>query len=296
MVLELENIEFKVDKKKILDNLSLKIKKKQVYCIVGKNGAGKSSLSKIIMGVTKSKGTIMFKGEDITKLKIIERAKLGISIAWQKPVNIGPIINTEFDEIGVSIHPDGKTLFFSSEGHNSIGKHDIFISSMDEKGQWSKPVNLGFPINSTKDEIHFVLSASKDKAYISSTREEGLGMVDIYEVDMSEYFKSKKNIPNQLAEKFTSEKLSILRGSIVDSDSGKPIIAQVKITSSKTDETIIVHSKSNGNYFTTLPSGNKYTVTVISKGYKSFSFKIKMNDSKTGGTPSTTKHIILSKQ
>ena len=215
---------------------------------------------------------------------------------WQKPENLGPIINTEFDEIGVSIHPDGKTLFFSSAGHNSIGKHDIFISTLDENGQWSEPINLGFPINSTKDEIHFVLSASKDKAYISSTREDGLGMVDIYEIDMSEYFKSNKNISNELAEKFTSEKLSILRGSVVDSDSGKPIAAQIKITNAKTDEKITVHSKSGGSYFATLPSGHKYTVTVISKGYKSFTFKIKMNDSKVGDTPTITKHIILSKQ
>ena len=102
---------------------------------------------------------------------------------WQKPENIGPIINTEFDEIGVYIHPDGKTLFFSSAGHNSIGKHDIFLSAKGDDGQWSQPINLGFPINTTKDEIHFVLSASKDKAYISSTRPEGLGMVDIYEID-----------------------------------------------------------------------------------------------------------------
>jgi len=215
---------------------------------------------------------------------------------WQKPENIGPIINTEFDEIGVYIHPDGKTLFFSSTGHNSIGKHDIFLSTKDDKGQWSTPINLGFPINTTKDEIHFVLSTSKDKAYISSTRTEGLGLVDIYEIDMSEYFQSNKEIPENLAKQFSSEKVSIIRGSIVDGDSGKPLKAQVQITNIKSKEKIIIESQENGNYFATLPANVKYDVAVISKGYESFTFKIKSAEYKDGQTASTTKHIILNKQ
>lgn len=215
---------------------------------------------------------------------------------WQKPTNIGPIINTEFDEIGVYIHPDGKTLFFSSAGHNAIGQHDIFLSTKDESGHWTKPVNLGYPINTTKDEIHFVLSASKELAYVSSTRPDGFGMVDIYEIDMTNYFQSNKNISKELAKKFTSEKVSILRGSVVDSDSGKPIKAQIKITNTKTGVKLILDSKENGSYFATLPTGEKYTVTVISKGYKSFTFKVKIADYSSGKAPSTTKHIILSKQ
>ncbi len=215
---------------------------------------------------------------------------------WQKPTNIGPVINTEFDEIGVYIHPDGKTLFFSSAGHNSIGKHDIFISSKDESGEWSEPVNLGYPINTTKDEIHFVLSASKDKAYISSTRPEGFGMVDIYEVDMTQYFQSNKNISKELAEEFTSEKVSILRGSIVDSDTGKPLKAQVKIFNNKTKKEILVESGSNGNYFATLPVDEKYTVTVVSKSYRSFTFKVKIPSYSEGKSNSIIKHVILNKQ
>lgn len=215
---------------------------------------------------------------------------------WQKPTNIGPVINTEFDEIGVYIHPDGKTLFFSSAGHNAIGEHDIFLSTMDENGHWTEPVNMGYPINTTKDEIHFVLSASKDVAYVSSTRPDGLGMVDIYEIDMSNYFQTNKNISKELANKFTSEKVAILRGSVVDSDTGKPLKAQLKITNLKTDEQIIIHSEENGSYFATLPAGEKYNITAISKGYKSFSFKVKLENYSSGKAPSTTKHIILSKQ
>ncbi|MBN2669806.1 MAG: PD40 domain-containing protein [Bacteroidales bacterium] len=216
---------------------------------------------------------------------------------WQKPVNIGPVINTEYDEIGVYIHPDGKTLFFSSEGHNSMGMHDIFVSTLAEDGTWSKPVNLGYPINTTKDEIHFVLSASKNKAFISSNRKEGIGKLDIYEIDMSNYFNSYKELPAVLAESFNTEQMAIVKGSVVDSDTGKPLEAQIKITNSKTDEKIIVDSNTSGNYFLTLSADQKYEFTVVAKGYKSFSFKLKTPGLDTSGKISTTtKHIILNKQ
>jgi len=211
---------------------------------------------------------------------------------WQKPTNIGPVINTEFDEIGVYIHPDGKTLFFSSAGHNAIGQHDIFISTKNKNGQWSEPINLGYPINTTKDEIHFVLSASKEVAYISSTRPDGFGMVDIYEIDMSNYFQTNKNIPSELAQQFTKEKITILKGSVVDGDSGRPIKAKLKIVNLKTNEERLINSEENGNYFTTLLAGEKYNITVTSKKYKTFSFKLKMSE--TAST--TTKHVVLNKQ
>jgi tetratricopeptide (TPR) repeat protein len=215
---------------------------------------------------------------------------------WQKPFNIGPVINTEFDEIGVYIHPDGKTLFFSSEGHNSMGMHDIFISTLNSDNTWSTPINLGYPINSTKDEIHFVLSASKDMAYISSNREGGLGSVDIYEIDMSKYFQSNKSIPKELADQFTTSKLSILKGTVVDGESGKPIAAQLTIHNSKTGEVVNVETKENGSYFITLDEGVRYEVSVISATYKTFTFKIKGELSTTGGTNTTTKHILMNKQ
>jgi tetratricopeptide (TPR) repeat protein len=215
---------------------------------------------------------------------------------WGKPSNIGPVINTEFDEIGVYIHPDGKTLFFSSEGHNSMGMHDIFISTLGEDGQWTKPINLGYPINTTKDEIHFVLSASKDRAYISSNRPEGMGSIDIYEVDMSEYFISNKELPSQVVKEFSSEKMAIIKGTIVDSDSGMPLQAQVKFTNTKSKEKFVLESGENGNYFATVPAGEKFEITVISKGYKSFTFKLKSPTAGAGKTPTETKHVILNKQ
>lgn len=103
---------------------------------------------------------------------------------WGEPVNLGPIINTAEDEIGVFISPDGNTLYFSSKGHNSIGGYDIFKSTL-ENGKWTKPVNVGYPINTLKDDIHFVVRTDNKKAYLSSRRDDGNGEYDIYEIDLS---------------------------------------------------------------------------------------------------------------
>ncbi|QNP50731.1 PD40 domain-containing protein [Hymenobacter qilianensis] len=89
-------------------------------------------------------------------------------------LNLGSVINTPYGEEGVFLHPDGKTMYFSSEGHNSMGGYDIF-KSVFENGKWSAPENLGWPINTPDDDVFFVISASGRHGYYSSFREEGLG-------------------------------------------------------------------------------------------------------------------------
>lgn len=94
--------------------------------------------------------------------------------------NLGPVVNSPYDEEGVFMHPDGKTLYFSSKGHGSVGGYDIFKSTLNEKGQWSEPENLGWPINTPDDDVYFVLSASGQHGYYSSDQPGGLGGKDIY--------------------------------------------------------------------------------------------------------------------
>jgi outer membrane protein OmpA-like peptidoglycan-associated protein len=96
--------------------------------------------------------------------------------------NLGQVINSPYDEEGVFMHPDGKTLYFSSQGHDSMGGYDIFKSTLNEKGQWSEPENLGWPINTPDDDVYFVLSASGQHGYYSSDQAGGLGGKDIYRV------------------------------------------------------------------------------------------------------------------
>jgi outer membrane protein OmpA-like peptidoglycan-associated protein len=96
--------------------------------------------------------------------------------------NLGSVINTPYDEEGVFMHPDGKTLYFSSKGQSSIGGYDIFKSTLNDKGQWSEPENLGWPINTPDDDVYFVMGASGQRAYYSTDRPDGLGGKDIYRV------------------------------------------------------------------------------------------------------------------
>jgi outer membrane protein OmpA-like peptidoglycan-associated protein len=116
-------------------------------------------------------------GRDIYRLELEAR----------KPAeNLGPVINSPYDEEGVFMHPDGKTLYFSSKGHDSVGGYDIFKSTLDANGKWSEPENLGWPINTPDDDVYFVLSASGQHGYYSSEQPGGLGGKDIYRVTFLE--------------------------------------------------------------------------------------------------------------
>lgn len=107
---------------------------------------------------------------------------------WKNPENLGDLINTELDEEAVFISADGKYLYFSSNGHLGMGDLDIYQSAYDEiNNAWSKPVNMGYPINSVENDIYFVLSGTKGIAYFSSVREPSVGEEDIYKIDISKW-------------------------------------------------------------------------------------------------------------
>jgi Tol biopolymer transport system component len=214
---------------------------------------------------------------------------------WGKPVNLGPVINTPYDEIGVFIHPDGKTLFFSSNGHKTMGGYDLFMSTFEE-GKWSEPINLGYPINTTRDEVHFVLTADRKNAYISSTREGGYGSYDIYHVDMNYYFRSNKQIPAELATSLSGPPLCILRGTVVDAVTSEPIKANLIIRDLNDDKDNLTSSNDNGEYFITLPADHRIEVEVKVKGYKALNTKFKLPKSESGDTPTMIKHLLLNKE
>ena len=104
---------------------------------------------------------------------------------WSTPQSI-VAINTRFGEMAPFIHPDGRTLFFASEGHNGMGGYDIFVCRKLLNGTWSEPINLGAPVNSDKNEISCVVSSDGKKCYVSSDRDGGLGGYDIYVFDFKD--------------------------------------------------------------------------------------------------------------
>jgi len=102
---------------------------------------------------------------------------------WGRSKNLGPMINTEYDDDGPFIDYDGKTLYFSSRGRKGMGGHDIFRSEYDSaNNDWMEPENLGFPINTPDDDIYFVSTKDGQRGYYASVREDGLGFADIYMV------------------------------------------------------------------------------------------------------------------
>ena len=117
-------------------------------------------------------------------------AKRNTDGSWSEPQNVGTPINTKGTEMAPFLHPDGRTLYFSSDTHIGMGGFDLFMSRRGEDGKWQEPVNLGFPINTNGDEINFFVVADGKTAFISSQREGGNGGYDIYTFELPEDIRS----------------------------------------------------------------------------------------------------------
>ncbi|MBN2682126.1 MAG: OmpA family protein [Bacteroidales bacterium] len=204
---------------------------------------------------------------------------------WGEPVNIGSTINTEYEEEGVLMHPDGRTIYFSSQGHNSMGGYDIFKSEMDDNGNWGTPINLGYPINTPDDDVFFVINASGKRGYYSSAQDGGNGSYDIYVITFlgpekplvqSNEDNLIASIANPISETVIEEsveikttRLTILKGTITDGFTGTPIGASIEIVDNEKNQVISVSSSnsSTGKYLVSLPSGKNYGIAVKATDY-----------------------------
>lgn len=105
---------------------------------------------------------------------------------WTTPESIGESVNTELDEKFVFIHPNGKTLYFASNGHQTMGSYDIFKSELIES-EWSLPINLGYPINTVNEESTFSLTKDNQTMFIAAEYDDSHGERDIYSIDVSNF-------------------------------------------------------------------------------------------------------------
>ncbi|MBL0047195.1 MAG: OmpA family protein [Bacteroidetes bacterium] len=203
---------------------------------------------------------------------------------WGKAINLGPTINTPYGEEGVFIHPDGKTMYFSSEGHNTMGGYDIF-KSVYENGKWSKPENLGYPVNTPDNDIFFVISASGKHGYYSSYSDNGIGEKDIFLVTFlgAEKPMVLNNEDNLLASiaapvkevvlaptlEIKEAQLTILKGIVSDAISKKPLEATIEIVDNKQNISIasFTSNSASGKYLVSLPAGKNYGIAVKKDGY-----------------------------
>lgn len=204
---------------------------------------------------------------------------------WGEAVNMGPNINTEYNEESVLMHPDGKTLYFSSQGHETMGGYDIFKCELQKDGTWGKPINLGYPINTTDDDVFFVISASGRRGYYSSFKTDGYGEKDIYVITFLGPEKPlqlvsednliasiAKPISEKVIEKqvdIATKKITILKGAVREFGTLKPLGAELELID--IDENVsLAKFQSNdetGKYLISLPSGKNYGLAVKKEGY-----------------------------
>ncbi len=196
---------------------------------------------------------------------------------WGKPENLGPVVNSEYDEGAPFMAPDGHTLFFSSDGHNSMGGYDIFKTYMNDSGKWVTPINLGYPINTVNNEKGFTLTGDARTAYFASDRKGGMGKRDIYIADLTNYSVLASDNSNTKAKGY-----SVLRGKVMTSKGEPAEDAKVTVTDSAGAKVAELTTSADGFYFITLKSNEKFRIKISLRGFKSASKPIKLPDSPLG--------------
>lgn len=176
---------------------------------------------------------------------------------WGGPKSLGNVINTEMDEKFVFIHPNGKTIYFSSDGHQTMGSYDIFKSEF-VNGQWSIPINLGFPINTVNEESTFSLTKDNQKLLIAAEYDDSNGERDIYEIDVSRY--------ELISQGYDKSGYGTLICNITDAEN-KPIKgAEIRILVVGSDKPLVIEKTDKlGMVRVNLPGNTSYTVQVEAK-------------------------------
>ena len=192
-------------------------------------------------------------GYDIWKTQLSEEGD------WSTPVNLGPEINTPYDENTPFLHADGKTLYFSSDGWPGMGNKDIFLSRLDNTGHWSNPLNLGYPINSFSEESGLIVSPDGTEAFFSSNLKEGYGDMDIYQFKLPE---DKKPMA-----------ITYVKGIVRDKETREFLEAKVQVVNLSNKKTAYndYTSKENGDFLAVMPIGADYAFNVSADGYLFYS-------------------------
>jgi hypothetical protein len=200
---------------------------------------------------------------------------------WALPQNLGPVINTKYREDFPQIAPDGKTLYFSSQGHAGMGDFDLFQSTWNEEDNtWSTPKNLGYPLNSAGDDRCISFTQDNRVAYLSAVRDGGFGDLDLYRVKF-----------NDAEDKFT-----VLQGFVSTVDSAKNVSSFVTVEDLKNKDVppyTYTPNPQTGKFIMALAPG-KYQATIEVDGYKTLTEVFFIFDIGVGQND-TKKNFVLQK-
>lgn len=219
-----------------------------------------------------------FGGKDIWTSVKNERGR------WSEPTNLGATVNTEYDEEGLYLAPDDITLYFSSQGHNTMGGFDIFRTEF-RNGRWTRPENLGYPVNTPGDDLFFAMSPEGETGFYSAVKPGGYGGSDIYMVTflgpekplvlpvMEDLIATRarplRNILMEGEVDVAVVPMTILRGRIMDSETGEPLLALIELYDNETEALLAEfnsHSET-GEYLISLPGGKNYGIAVKVEDY-----------------------------
>ncbi|MDB5157353.1 MAG: oprF 5 [Mucilaginibacter sp.] len=191
-------------------------------------------------------------GYDIWKSTLTEKG-------WGEPENLGPNINTSYNEQSPFIHPDDSTLYFCSNGWPGMGNQDLFVSRLGKNGKWQVPKNLGYPINTNGDESGLSLTANGNYAFFSSNKLEGYGGYDIYTFEM----------PVDLRPHL----VTYVKGFVSDAQTKQPLEAAVEIIALESNKPVYrdYSSAEKGDFLATITTGKNYGLNISKPGYLFYS-------------------------
>jgi outer membrane protein OmpA-like peptidoglycan-associated protein len=197
-----------------------------------------------------------------TDIYVVRRNPFG---DWAVPVNLGPIVNTPYHEYSPVISPDGKTLYFSSYGHPGLGDADLFVTVYENDG-WTKPRNLGAPLNSAGNDRYFTIGGSGEVAYFSSNRAGGSGREDLYQVEVPEDMRPQPTV--------------IVSGTVTNADTDAPLGAWVLVEDLENGDLVATYksNQATGKYLVVLPIGRDYSVSATREGFFFYSQRFTVGD------------------
>lgn len=218
--------------------------------------------------------------KDIWRAELAEIMENG-NLRWKQPKNAGEVINTLGDEISPFIHPNNRTFYFASDYHTGMGGMDLFVSEIQNDGRFSVPENLGFPINTNKDEQGLNIAFNGKTAYFSSEREKGSGL-DIYTF--------------QLPEKLQTDPVTYVKARITDAETGKVVRAFAELVNISSDSVIQRTEKAdeNGEILLCLPLNDNYAFNISEAGYLFYSRSFQFKEMHSLQTPENIE-IVLNK-
>lgn len=186
-------------------------------------------------------------------------SKLQDDGSWGAAEKLPSNINTQYSESSVLIHPDGRTLYFASNGHVGMGGYDLYMTQLQDDGTWSDPKNLGYPINTADDENSLLVFADGKLAVFASNRPGGFGDLDLYSFELPKEVRPTKTI--------------YMEGVVFNAVNNQKLEAEFHLIDLETGKEVVrsMSDYTTGEFTVTLPIDKDYALLVYKKGYNPFS-------------------------